>query len=145
MRILLADPPSFTPPYDHELAAALARAGADVELVTSPFRFGAAPTPDGYRRSELFYPLSSRLFRRSRLRLPLKLLEHPLGMARLARRAGDVVHLQWLSVPQLDRVLLRHRAISGCGFSAASSAWSSTASGGARRSPSSASSRSGCA
>jgi glycosyltransferase involved in cell wall biosynthesis len=110
MRILLADPPAFTPPYDHELAAALARAGADVELVTSPFRFGATPAPDGYRRAELFYPLSSRLFRRSRLRLPLKLLEHPLGMARLARRPADVVHLQWLSVPQLDRVLLRHPA-----------------------------------
>jgi glycosyltransferase involved in cell wall biosynthesis len=112
VRVLLADPPAFTPPYDHELAAALARAGADVELVTSPFRFGAAPAPDGYRRDELFYPLSSRLFRRSRLRLPLKLLEHPLGMARLARRAAaaDVVHLQWLSVPQLDRVLLRYRA-----------------------------------
>jgi len=33
MRVLLADPPAFTPTYDHELAAALARAGADVELV----------------------------------------------------------------------------------------------------------------
>src|ERR671915_2465137 len=110
MRILLADPPAFTPQYDHELASALARAGNDVELVTSPFRFGAAPAPHGYRRSELFYPLSSRLFPRSRLRLPLKLLEHPLGMARLARRPADVVHLQWLSLPQLDRVLLRHPA-----------------------------------
>jgi hypothetical protein len=40
MRVLLADPPAFTPWYDHELAAALARAGADVELATSRFRFG---------------------------------------------------------------------------------------------------------
>jgi glycosyltransferase involved in cell wall biosynthesis len=110
VRVLVADPPAFTPWYDHDLAAALARAGADVELVTSPFRFGTAPAPDGYRRNELFYPLSSRLFRRSRLRLPLKLLEHPLGMARLARRPADVLHVQWLSVPQLDRVLLRHPA-----------------------------------
>ena len=107
MRVVLADPPAFTPPYDHELAAALARAGADVELVTSPFRFGAAPDPDGYRRSESFYPLSSRLFRRSRLRVPLKLLEHPLGMARLRRLPADVLHLQWLAVPELDRFLLR--------------------------------------
>ena len=60
--------PAFTPFYDHELAAALARAGAEVELVTSRFRFGADWQPDGYRRSNLFYPLSSRLFRRSRLR-----------------------------------------------------------------------------
>jgi len=43
MRVVLADPPAFTPPYDHELAAALARAGAEVELVTSRFRFGEAP------------------------------------------------------------------------------------------------------
>ena len=72
MRVLIADPPAFTPAYDHELAAALARAGADVELVTAPFRFGDVPAPEGYRRDELFYPVSSRLFRRSRLRLPLK-------------------------------------------------------------------------
>jgi glycosyltransferase involved in cell wall biosynthesis len=107
MRILLADPPAFTPQYDHELASALARAGNDVELVTSPFRFGEAPTPDGYRRRELFYPVSSRLFRRSRLRLPLKLAEHPIGLVRLARRKADVAHLQWLSAPQVDEKLLR--------------------------------------
>jgi glycosyltransferase involved in cell wall biosynthesis len=110
MRVVLADPPAFTPPYDHELAAALARAGAEVELVTSHFRFGEAPEPDGYRRNELFYPLSSRLFRRSRLRLPLKALEHPLGLARLVRVPADVLHLQWLPVPQLDDRLLRMRA-----------------------------------
>ena len=63
MRVLLCDPPAFTPQYDHELAAALARAGADVELVTSRFRFGEAPAPDGYVRRELFYPWSSRAFR----------------------------------------------------------------------------------
>jgi glycosyltransferase involved in cell wall biosynthesis len=107
VRVVIADPPAFTPAYDHELAASLARAGADVELVTAPFRFGHAPDPDGYRRTELFYPLSSRLFRRSRLRIPLKLAEHPVGLARLARRRADVVHVQWLPVPQLDARLLR--------------------------------------
>jgi glycosyltransferase involved in cell wall biosynthesis len=106
VRIVLADPPAYTPPYDHELAAALARAGTDVELVTSRFRFGDAPEPVGYAREELFYPISSRLFRRSRLRLPLKALEHPLGMARLARRPADVFHFQWLASPQLDERLL---------------------------------------
>jgi glycosyltransferase involved in cell wall biosynthesis len=110
MRVVIADPPAFTPPYDHELAAALARAGADVELVTSRFRFGAVPAPVGYRRRELFYPLSARLFRRSPLRLPLKLAEHPLGLARLALIRADVVHLQWLALPELDARLLRVRA-----------------------------------
>jgi glycosyltransferase involved in cell wall biosynthesis len=107
MRVVLADPPAFTPPYDHALASALARAGAEVELVTSPFRFGEAPAPDGYRRSELFYPVSSRVFGRSRLRIPVKLLEHPVGLARLRRRKADVVHLQWLAAPEIDDRLLR--------------------------------------
>jgi glycosyltransferase involved in cell wall biosynthesis len=110
MRVVVADPPAYTPPYDHALAAALARAGAEVELVTSRFRFGEVAAPDGYRRRELFYPLSSRLFRRSRLRVPLKALEHPLGLARLAATRADVVHLQWLAAPELDARLLRHRA-----------------------------------
>jgi glycosyltransferase involved in cell wall biosynthesis len=110
VRIVLADPSSFTPEYDHELASALGRAGADVELVASRFRFGAAPEPAGYRRNELFYPLSSRLFRRSRVRLPLKALEHPLGLARLARRPADVLHLQWLAAPGIDVRALRSRA-----------------------------------
>jgi glycosyltransferase involved in cell wall biosynthesis len=109
MHVVLADPPAFTPWYDHELAAALARAGADVELATSPFRFGELPEPDGYRRSERFYPLSSRLFKRSRLRLPLKAVEHLEVMRSLSRARADVLHLQWLALPQAD-VHLRIRS-----------------------------------
>ena len=109
MNVVLADPPAFTPWYDHELAAALGRAGADVELQTSRFRFGDVPAPDGYRRSERWYPLSSRLFRRSRLRLPLKAVEHLEVMRSLARVRADVLHVQWLAVPQAD-VHLRFRS-----------------------------------
>ena len=109
MRVVLADPPAFTPWYDHELAAALARNGADVDLLTSRFRFGEAPAPDGYRRSESSYPLSSRLFRRSRLRLPLKAVEHLDVLRRLSRLQADVLHVQWLALPQLD-VQLRFRS-----------------------------------
>jgi glycosyltransferase involved in cell wall biosynthesis len=110
VRVVLCDPSAFTPQYDHELAAGLARAGAEVDLVTSRFRFGDAPAPAGYDRRELFYPLSSRTFRRSSLRLPLKALEHPLGMTRLARLRADVVHIQWLAWPRLDWAVLRLRA-----------------------------------
>jgi glycosyltransferase involved in cell wall biosynthesis len=110
VRVVVADPPAFTPPYDHALASALAAAGADVELVTSRFRFGAVAPPEGYRRREVFYPLSSRVFGRSRLRLPLKAAEHPLGLARLAATRADVLHVQWLGLPELDAWLLRHRA-----------------------------------
>jgi len=109
VRVLLADPPAFTPWYDHELAAALAHAGVEVELATSRFRFGDVPAPDGYRRTERFYPLSSRLFGRSRLRLPLKGVEHVDVMRSLALARPDVLHLQWLALPQAD-VHLRFRA-----------------------------------
>lgn len=105
MRVVLADPPAFTPQYDHELAAALARAGADVELLTSRFRFGETPAAAGYRRVETFYPISARLFRRSRLRLPVKAAEHLAVQRRLGHVSGDVLHLQWLAWPQLDRRL----------------------------------------
>src|SRR5204862_1386796 len=91
VRVVVADPPAFTPQYDHELAAALARAGADVELATSRFRFGDLPPSEGYRRSERFYPLSSRIFRRSRLRLPLRAAEHLAVMRSLACTRADVL------------------------------------------------------
>lgn len=108
MRVVLADPPAYTPPYDRALAAALARAGVEVELVTSRFRFGEVPAADGFRVREWFYPVSSRM-RTTRLRLAVKAVEHPFGMARLGVLRPDVLHVQWL-VPEADRWLLRSRA-----------------------------------
>jgi glycosyltransferase involved in cell wall biosynthesis len=105
VQVVLADPPAFTPQYDHELAAALARAGAEVRLLTSPFRFGDAPEPRGYERDEHLYPLSSRLFGRSRARLPLRALEHLAVLVELGRVRKGILHLQWLAWPQLDRRL----------------------------------------
>ena len=111
MRIVIANPPGFGgPDYDHHLCSALAAEGEDVELVTARFRFGIMPEPVGYRRSLAFYPVSSRLFGRSRLRVPVKVAEHPFGLAALALRRSDVMHVQWLSIPEIDRWLLRSRA-----------------------------------
>ena len=109
MRVVVADPPAYTPPYDRSLCAALARAGVEVELVSSRFRFGAVTQPEGYKASEWFYPLSSRLSA-TRLRLALKAVEHPLGMARFALATPDVLHVQWLGAPELDRWLFRPRS-----------------------------------
>lgn len=109
MRVVLADPPAYTPPYDRCLAGALADAGADVELVTSRFRFGEVSPPNGYAAREWFYPLSSRM-RGSRARLAVKALEHPVGMARFATLRPDVLHVQWFGAPEADRWLFRPRS-----------------------------------
>jgi glycosyltransferase involved in cell wall biosynthesis len=109
MRVVIADPPAYTPPYDRALSASLARHGVEVELVTSRFRFGGVAAPEGYDAREWFYPLSSRL-RGTRLRLTVKAFEHPLGMARFALAKPDVLHVQWLGIPELDRWLFRPRS-----------------------------------
>jgi glycosyltransferase involved in cell wall biosynthesis len=107
MRVHVVDPSAYSPPYDHALCAALARRGAEVELITSAFAYGQAPPPDGYRVRELFYrhaigPAGSRL------RLVSKLAEHLPDMLRYRRtaRAADIVHFQWLPVQQVDVHLL---------------------------------------
>jgi len=111
MRVDLVDPTAYTPPYDHSLAAALARAGADVRLVSSRFGYGEVPVPVGYQRIEPFYRLA---FGRagSRSRRLTKLAEHAPDMVRYrraARREVDVVHFQWLPIPMVDRLLLPDR------------------------------------
>ncbi|MCZ7587813.1 MAG: glycosyltransferase family 4 protein [Gaiella sp.] len=108
MHVVLADPPAFTPPYDHELAAALVRAGARVDLVTAPFRFGRRPAPGGYQLVEDCYRRSSAI-RRDHVRRLAKILEHPFDLRRLLGRPADVLHLQWLAAPELDDLLLRTR------------------------------------
>jgi glycosyltransferase involved in cell wall biosynthesis len=107
MKVQLVDPSAFTPPYDRALAAALARAGAEVELVTSRFLYGPVPAADGYRVDERFYRHSTRRGLKARTRLPVKAAEHVPEMLRFRRDAdADVVHYQWLTVPALDPHLL---------------------------------------
>ena len=112
MRVHLVDPPAFTPPYDHALASALARAGADVELITSRFAYGDVPDPDGYARRELFYRRAVGAAG-SRTRRLSKLVAHVPDMLRYRRVAAeaDVVHFQWLTTPVLDVHLLPRRPL----------------------------------
>ncbi|HEX6459172.1 MAG TPA: glycosyltransferase family 4 protein [Thermoleophilaceae bacterium] len=111
MRVQLVDPSAFTPPYDRSLAAALARAGVDVELVTSRFLYGTVPPAEGYEVKELFYRRASARGLGARGRRLRKLGEHVLDMLRYRRHAetADLVHWQWLSVEQLDAWLLAPR------------------------------------
>jgi glycosyltransferase involved in cell wall biosynthesis len=109
MRVEVVDPPAYTPPYDRSLCAALARAGAEVELVTSPFAHGEVPVAQGYRVRESFYRRSARTGAGTAGRRTRKALEHLGDMLRHRRSAADVVHYQWLTVPGLDAMLLSGR------------------------------------
>jgi glycosyltransferase involved in cell wall biosynthesis len=107
MKVQLVDPSAFTPPYDRALAAALARAGAEVELLTTRFLYGPVPPAEGYRVNECFYRRSAARGLDAFGRLPFKAAEHVPDMLRFRRKAaGDVVHYQWLPVPGLDSHLL---------------------------------------
>jgi glycosyltransferase involved in cell wall biosynthesis len=107
MKVQLVDPSAFTPPYDRALAAALARAGAEVELATTRFLYGEVPPAEGYRVEERFYRRSAGRGLQAPARLPFKLAEHLPDMLRYRRQAeADVVHYQWLTVPALDVHLL---------------------------------------
>jgi glycosyltransferase involved in cell wall biosynthesis len=108
MRVHVVDPPAFTPPYDHALCGALTRAGAEVELVTSRFLYGPVPTGEGYTVNEAFYPGSARRGKDARFKRAYKLREHVRDMRAYKDHAheADVVHWQWLPVPQIDRMLI---------------------------------------
>src|SRR4051794_4081797 len=109
MRVHLVDPRGDVTPYDHALAAALARQGADVELVTSRFLYGPIPQERDYVLSEDFYRRGTGFgLDNSRVRRGAKLLEHVPDMLRYRRRAGqaDIRHFQWLPLEALDGLLL---------------------------------------
>jgi glycosyltransferase involved in cell wall biosynthesis len=110
MKVQLVDPSAFTPPYDRALAAALARAGAEVELLSARFLYGPVPPVEGYRVEEFFYRRSASRGLDAPARLPFKAAEHVPDMLRLRRALdADVVHYQWLTVPSLDIHLLPQR------------------------------------
>jgi glycosyltransferase involved in cell wall biosynthesis len=118
MNVQIVDPSAFTPPYDRALAAALTRAGASVELLTSRFLHGEVPSAEGYAVQERFYRRSAGRGLDARARLSFKATEHFADMLRFRRdserRAAtgegrDVVHYQWLTFPPLDAYLLPPR------------------------------------
>ena len=103
MRVQVVDPPAYTPPYDRSLCAALARAGADVELVTSPFAHGAVAA--GARATG---SASASIARASRGGLDARRRAGPARRSSTcstccafaaARPTADVTHYQWMGVP----------------------------------------------
>jgi len=111
IRVLMLDPNSYTPYYDHSLCKALGAAGCDVELVTAPFIYDDLPDPELYRRRYGFarlLALGSKSWLRSqtRLRRLAKALEYPLDWLVLWRQHSshtvDLIHLQWSVDPPMD-------------------------------------------
>src|SRR5919106_6454381 len=117
MHVKIVDPSAFSAPYDRCVCAALARAGADGELVTSRFLYGPVPSLDGYRVNEAFYRRSADRGLDAPARRAFKLGEHFADMVRYRRHASqaDVVHYQWLTMPGFDWVLLPPAARSDAG------------------------------
>ena len=122
MRVSLADPVSYTVPYDRSLAEALARRGHDVDLYCASFAFDDLRPPDGYRHHEIFFRVSAKLFRRNpraRARFLVKGLEYGPGVRRLRKEVQrmdpDVLHVQWLGLPRYDlrwlRAVVRERPV----------------------------------
>jgi glycosyltransferase involved in cell wall biosynthesis len=111
MRVQIVDPAAYTPPYDHALSGALARAGAEIELVTARFPYGPVPVEAGYEVNEFFYRRGSREGIGPRRRRFIRAAEHVPDMLRYRRHAeeADIVHFQWLPIPALDRRLLPRR------------------------------------
>jgi glycosyltransferase involved in cell wall biosynthesis len=110
VRVQVIDPSAYAPAYDHALCGALARAGADVELLTGRFGYGPVVTGTGYAVREHFYRATPGR-PGSRVRTAAKLAQHGPDMLRLRRRAraADVAHFQWLPVEPLDVVLRPRR------------------------------------
>jgi len=108
VRVQLIDPGAWSLPYDHALAGALARAGADVELLTSRFVHGASPPVDGFRVSERFYRRATAPGRGRNARRLVRAAEHVPDMLRYRSHArnADVRHYQWLALEAIDSLLL---------------------------------------
>ena len=109
MHVHLLDPSADVLPYDHALAAALARHGAEVELLTSHFVHGPVAAPDGFSVDEVFYRAGTRWgANRTGLRRALKGAEHVPGLVAYRRRAREarLSHWQWLWLEALSTRLL---------------------------------------
>jgi glycosyltransferase involved in cell wall biosynthesis len=113
MEVAMLDPSAFTPPYDHYLCSGLAAAGMTVRLLTTDGKFPDTSGSRAYRLDEHYYAHTNRLFdgaSQERVRLGVKGLEHVYDTCRVLRKLRrlnpDVIHVQWLPLPVVDRLSL---------------------------------------
>lgn len=113
MDVAMLDPSAFTPPYDHYLCSGLAERGATVRLLTTDSKFPDSADSRMYRLDEHYYHYTNRLFGGSSpetVRLGIKGLEHVYNTLQVLRKLRqldpDVIHVQWLPLPVVDRLSL---------------------------------------
>jgi glycosyltransferase involved in cell wall biosynthesis len=114
MKVSIVDPSMFTPPYDAALIQALAARGIRVALYGRPPRLdGEFPHFPDYR--EFYYRISeSRIIDglSASVRRYIKAGEHITDSLRFfaasRRERPDIIHFQWLALPIIDRLGLRH-------------------------------------
>ncbi|HYD67081.1 glycosyltransferase family 4 protein [Azospirillum sp.] len=110
MRILMVDPPGFTPAYDAALVAGLRGLGHEVLFVTAAGTgdWAMDPPPEAWFYPEQTFATVRRL--PAPVRRGIKAASHLLSMRRLIRRAEafrpDVIHFQWMPLPVVDARLL---------------------------------------
>src|SRR5262245_30203833 len=109
MRVVVADPPGYTPPYDYALAGALGRQGLEGRLLTARFTRGDPPSSNGFAVDDSLYRVATGIAP-GRARVAAKALAHPRALAKLALARCDVLHLQWVAAPEADAWLLHTRA-----------------------------------
>ena len=104
VRVVIADPPAYTPWYDHELAAgARARRAPTVEVATSRFRFAELPAAGRLpAHRALLSALVAPLPPLARAAAAEGASSTSASPARFARLRADVLHVQWLALPQVD-------------------------------------------
>lgn len=126
MHVTMLDPGNFTRDYVENLSTALASAGVEVDLITSPHLFEESASGSekhavriggpAFRTQNYFFTSIQgerrRFLRRhAALRRVVKALGYPLGLWRTWRalksaRPG-ILHVQWALAPLLDALLLR--------------------------------------
>lgn len=111
--LVILDPGNFTPLYDMNLAAALAKRGWQPCWVTSSHQFDDPPVLQGIQVTYAFYRFLHwhwMKFPRSvpALRRLAKVAAYPLGLMRLSMMVSTmrpgILHVQWALLPPLDRL-----------------------------------------
>jgi len=118
MKVWMLDPAAMSPHYNLSLIKALRAQGTDAQLLTSRFLHeDHVPLAEQYAQHIFFRPLEkwkTALHQRAWGRQIGRVVVYPLGLQKLwhmfRRNPPDILHVQWIFIPTLDRHIIRHLA-----------------------------------